>query len=152
MFLYTICSDIDLNFYFIEHFLTFVIFSQTKLVNSLAEEYGDVRIIQSNLKEEYVKIQRKRVEGSQQRIENGLVYFTVFSFMQITNVRTFVQRLTDWANEIACNKLENGKTVLCCLQFHFSSIIYMPPIFPTKFSKGLISSCCCESPQTFKNH
>ncbi|CAB3979582.1 Hypothetical predicted protein [Paramuricea clavata] len=55
-----------------------------------------------------MKIQRKRVEGSQQRIEDGVVYFTVFSLMQIVNVRTFVQRLADWVDDIACNRPKDG--------------------------------------------
>jgi hypothetical protein len=59
-----------------------------------------------------MKIQRKRVEGSQQRIEDGVVYFAVFSLMQIVNVRTFVQRLADWVDDIACNKPEDGKYML----------------------------------------
>ena len=66
-------------------------------------------MIRINLKNEYVKIQRKRVDGSQQRIEDGMVYFTVFSQKQIVNVRTFVQRLVDFIDEIDYNKTEQGK-------------------------------------------
>ena len=68
-----------------------------------------VHVQRINIKPEYMKIQKRTVEGSQQRIEDGLVYFTVVSdMMQIVNVRTFVQRLSDWAEEVAFEKEKRG--------------------------------------------
>ena len=64
------------------------------------------------LKDEYLKIQRKKVEGSQQRIENGTVYFTVSTPMQVLSVRTFVQRLSDWLEDFRLNRPENSKKML----------------------------------------
>jgi hypothetical protein len=86
-------------------------FSQNKpeAKESWNREDGLVVVTRINLKHEYMKIQRKRVEGSQQRIEDGVVYFTVFSPMQILNVRTFVQRFADLVEEINLNKAERGK-------------------------------------------
>lgn len=74
------------------------------------EKWGeeDLKITRISLKPEYVKIQRKRVEGSQQRIEDGVVYFTVSSRMQILNVRTFVLRFADLVEEVDLNKSELG--------------------------------------------
>jgi hypothetical protein len=90
----------------------FIFTNKPEAEGSWNKPVGLVQVTRISLKEEYMKIQRKRVEGSQQRIEDGVVYFAVFSLMQIVNVRTFVQRLADWVDDIACNKPEDGKYML----------------------------------------
>ena len=92
-------------------------FFQEGILNS---EDG-IEVTRINLKDEYMKIQRKKVEGSQQRIENGIVYFTVFSVMQILNVRTFVQRLSDWLDDFRLNRPENSKYICRPTQLGFST-------------------------------
>lgn len=69
-----------------------------------------VCVTKISLKQEYLKIQRKKVEGSQQRIEDGMVYFSVHClYGQIARVRTFVQRCADLVEEVSVNKPERGK-------------------------------------------
>ena len=71
---------------------------------------GSVAVAKISIKQEYMKIQRKKVEGSQQRIEDAMVYFTVSCLhAQIARVRTFVQRCADLVEEISVNKPERGK-------------------------------------------
>jgi hypothetical protein len=77
-----------------------------------------VKVTRINLKDEYMKIQRKKVEGSQQRIDDGIVYFTVRSPVQILNVRTFVQRFADLVDEIDLKRAERGNpTIFILLSF-----------------------------------
>lgn len=84
------------------------VFPSSGEVASLEHE-ETAKIVKINLKQEYLKIQRKKVEGSQQRIQDAMVYFTVRSELVILNVQTYVQRFSDWIDDIMFNKPDNGK-------------------------------------------
>ena len=71
--------------------------------NSLASNLESIEelvtVSEVDIKPLYMKIQRKTTFGSEQRIENGIVRFTVTANVQIAKVRSYVQRCSDWIDE-----------------------------------------------------